>query len=280
MLEPCEKCHSCLLCEAGNHPDVLLVERERGSKLLKISQFVGEDERRHREGLCHDLSLRPLMGRRRVAVIDDADWLNKESANCLLKTLEEPPPGAVIILIGTSRSRQLPTILSRAQVVRFHSLPQEAVRDIALAEGLAGSADAAERLAERSQGSLALARTLADPELCQACQRVAAAWQSGEVDGPRLAREIDELIAAAGKESDARRTRFRQFLNLVTDTLVQSLRRSDLHGASAERTLSAIDRCLEAEDELDRNANQATLLETWLDDLTVLANEVGAGQRR
>ena len=65
------------------------------------------------EGLCHDIALRPFMGGYKVALIDDADYLNAEGANCLLKTLEEPPPRSVLILIGTSPAKQLPTIRSR-----------------------------------------------------------------------------------------------------------------------------------------------------------------------
>ncbi len=68
------------------------------------------------EGLLRDIWVRPVLGSRRVAIIDDADSLNDEGANSLLKTLEEPPPSAVVILIGTSLERQLPTIRSRSQV--------------------------------------------------------------------------------------------------------------------------------------------------------------------
>ena len=72
-----------------------------------------------REGLCHDISLKPYSGRRKVAVIDDADYLNQEGANALLKTLEEPPPKSLLILIGTSEQRQLPTIRSRCRRLRW-----------------------------------------------------------------------------------------------------------------------------------------------------------------
>ena len=55
-----------------------------------------------RKGLCHRIGLRPFFGRRKVAIVDDADHFSIPSANCLLKTLEEPPPSALLILIGTS----------------------------------------------------------------------------------------------------------------------------------------------------------------------------------
>jgi len=266
-LEPCGRCESCRLAAAGNHPDLIVVQRE-GSKFLKVEQFIGPLERRNQEGLCHAISLRPMLGAVRVAIIDDADWFTPESANCLLRTLEEPPPGAVIILIGTSRSRQLPTILSRAQVVRFKPLPVEAVRDLALAEGLASDAEAATRLAERSGGSITRARDLADAALWEMRDRIAAQWQSGGLDQPRLVHEIDQFINAAGKEADARRQRFRQLLTLVAEMLSQSLRADAAEETGA--ALAALDRCLEAEEQLDRNANQSTLLESWIDDLAML----------
>jgi DNA polymerase-3 subunit delta' len=270
-LDPCGKCSSCLMCQSLSHPDLHVIQREPDAKVLKIKQFVGEDDRRGQEGLCHDLALRPLMGRRRVAIVDDADWFNAESANCLLKVLEEPPPEAVIILIGTSRSRQLPTILSRAQLVRFDPLPADAVGELALTEGLATDAEAAGRLAEQSQGSLARARNLADPMLEQVRDHIVAAWQAGDIDIAQLAPAIEDFISAAGKEADARRGRFRQLLGLTAESLRACLRKRISSVDASESTLAAIDRCLEAEEQLDRNANQATLLERWLDELAALA---------
>ena len=71
-----------------------------------------------------------------MVVIDDADDLNAESANCFLKTLEEPPPGSVLILIGSSTDRQRQTIVSRCQVVRFRPLPPEIVGEVLRTNGV------------------------------------------------------------------------------------------------------------------------------------------------
>ena len=84
-----------------------------------------------REGLCHDISLKPYMGNRKVAIVDDADYLNAEGANSLLKTLEEPPPRSVLILVGTTPAKQLPTIRSRCRIIRFDPLPTETVAELA-----------------------------------------------------------------------------------------------------------------------------------------------------
>jgi DNA polymerase-3 subunit delta' len=209
-----------------------------------------------------------MYGPRRVAIIDDADWFTTEAANCLLKTLEEPPPGAIIILVATSRSRLLPTILSRAQIVRFQPLPAVVVCELVLSERLAPDEAAAGELAARAGGSITRARELADSLLWQMCDKFLAQWESGELEAPRLVRELEEFINDAGKEAEVRRQRFRQFLGLVGDKLRESLR-GGADELEAETMLAALDRCVEAEEQLDRNANQATLLQSWIDDLAM-----------
>ncbi|RIK71224.1 MAG: DNA polymerase III subunit delta', partial [Planctomycetota bacterium] len=259
-LDPCGQCTSCRLLAAGNHPDLDVIGLRPEKQRLLISQFIGEDQTRNRAGLCHNIALRPMLGSRRVAIIDDADWFSLEAANCLLKTLEEPPPGAVLILVGTSRSRQLPTILSRAQIVRFRPLETDVLRDLILQEGQAADLAAATELARLAGGSLSRARDLADPALWEAHGRFVQGWTIGALDAPRLARDLDEFIAAAGKEAEARRQRFRQLLGLVAATLRHELRAAAAGSGSpsTDSLLAALDRTLQAEEELRRNANLAT----------------------
>jgi DNA polymerase-3 subunit delta' len=250
-LQPCGRCQSCTLCAAGTHPDIHVVQRRPDKKNLLVEQFIG--------------------------IIDDADWFTPESANCLLKLLEEPPQGSLIILIGASRSRQLQTILSRSQIIRFHPLPQDVLAEMILAECLAPDAAAAQTLAERSGGSLALARDRSDPESFRMRELFAAAWRPvaqgtrGGFDPMPLAKPFDEFISRGVKEASARRERFRQVLLLAGDVLRDHIRAAAQNDSSPDAELAALDRCLEAEEQLDRNANQATLLECWLDDLAALA---------
>lgn len=111
-----ELCASCRKIETGNHPDILFVAPE--GKVIKIDQI--------RE-LGRRMCFRPLEGRRRVVIIEKVHAMNDEAANALLKTLEEPAPGNVLILL-TSRSEALPrTIVSRCQRLRFAPLPASAV---------------------------------------------------------------------------------------------------------------------------------------------------------
>jgi len=73
---------------------------------------------------------KPITSRRKVYVIDDADLMSEESQNCLLKTLEEPPEYAVIILIVSNESRILPTIKSRCVIIKFQPLTSKEIKQV------------------------------------------------------------------------------------------------------------------------------------------------------
>ena len=262
---------------AGNHPDVDLVQLPEGKRWLPVDLFIGDRDHRNQTGLCHNVALRPQMGNRRVAIIDDADYLTTESANCLLKTLEEPPPGAVMILIGTSRGRQLPTILSRTQTVRFAPLAEEHVARLLLEQGIASTPAEAAQLASACEGSLSRAAELQDAGLWQMQQTLTAQLSAAAFDSVRLAAELNGFINAAGKEADLRRRRLRQVIGMVAHHFRQQLRELPAGAAQqSDAVLAILDRSLEAETQLDRNANQATLLECWLDDLVPLLSRLPA----
>src|SRR5687767_1738347 len=82
----CDRCAACALVDAGTHPDLFLVHRPEDKNELPIDVM---------QGLCSGFGLKPARGKGKVGILDDADDLNEESANCFLKTLEEPPPRSV-----------------------------------------------------------------------------------------------------------------------------------------------------------------------------------------
>lgn len=106
----CGSCGSCLKIERGGHPDVRLVERLPEKKDITIEQI--------RE-MQTDLALRPLEGRTRVVIVDDASELNLYAQDALLKTLEEPPRHALLLLITQSAAVLSDTIRSRLQMLPF-----------------------------------------------------------------------------------------------------------------------------------------------------------------
>jgi DNA polymerase-3 subunit delta' len=111
--DACGRCASCVRISKDEHPDVRLLKPEgRGGQLR--AEGV-------REAIA-DVPFRPFEGRRRVVILADAERMNPTTANTLLKTLEEPPDWATIILITANEAALLPTVLSRCQVFRFSPL--------------------------------------------------------------------------------------------------------------------------------------------------------------
>jgi len=173
QLQACQVCPGCQQVAARSHPDLMLISKPEDKNFIPVEFFIGDRQHRMREGICHDISLKPFRGGRKIAIIDDADYLNQEGANCLLKTLEEPPERSMIILIGTSEQRQLPTIRSRCQIVRFTPLSSDRVAQL-LADRTELTSDQIQLVAERSRGSLGRALLLADTQTHEAQQALLA----------------------------------------------------------------------------------------------------------
>ena len=165
QLQPCGECSCCKRVFAGTHPDLYIIGRLAGKSELTIDVFLGPMERRGQEGLCHELSLRPMVGDRKIAIIDDADLMNDESGNALLKTLEEPPPNSLLIVLSSNVDALLPTIRSRCQLVRFSPLSQEIISGLLVNLEMVADQQEAQSIATLSDGSLTTASQLLDPAL-------------------------------------------------------------------------------------------------------------------
>ncbi len=288
-LDPCGTCPSCQQVLAGTHPDIEVVAKPPEKSFIPLDLFIGDREHRMREGLCHRIALKPFMGGRRIAVIDDADYLNAEGANCLLKTLEEPPPRSVLILIGTTPAKQLPTIRSRSQVIRFRPLSAEQVAEILTVQGLVKDRAEAERLASHSDGSVQRALQQADADFWSFRDELLQRLAAPKLDAVGTAQSLQEFVDAASKEATVRRQRMRQVIEQSAEfyrQLLQSLAGAAANGDPEVRALvsravphwhgrlevvaACLDRSLEALEQVDRNANPATLLESWLHDVAKL----------
>ncbi|MGH2379503.1 MAG: ATP-binding protein, partial [Candidatus Limnocylindria bacterium] len=123
----CGTCLSCRKIERLVHPDVRLVTRAGDKKLIGIEQI-----REMRE----DLALRPLEGRRRVVIIDDAGEMD-QAQDALLKTLEEPPSHAVLLLVTTTPASLHETIRSRVQPLQLRLVPTDEIARRLSARGFA-----------------------------------------------------------------------------------------------------------------------------------------------
>ena len=171
--DACGHCVSCRQMKSGNFPDFLSIRPE--GKNIKIDQI---------RDLNRKLGFAPVSGRYRVIVLYQAETMTTEAANSLLKTLEEPPPGNILILKVTEPLDLLPTIVSRCQRVPFQPLP---VDDMAywLVKQKGVDAEMAAILARISGGSLGRALKMCEGDFFEKRQE----WLQRLIRLPGLSRE-------------------------------------------------------------------------------------------
>lgn len=123
--EGCDRCPSCVKLSRLSHPDLILVSSEGAA--VKVDQV--------RE-VIRELTMRPLEAQWRGVIVDGAEQMTLEAANAFLKTLEEPPPRTVLILLAQKAEELPPTVLSRCQLLRFSPLRDEEVREVLRRQGM------------------------------------------------------------------------------------------------------------------------------------------------
>lgn len=162
-----------------------------------------------------------VSGDRTVAIICGIDLMNKESANAMLKTLEEPPANTFLILTTERSEAVLPTIASRCQIVRFGHVPVLEIKRV-LCESLGSAADEAaiNRAVHFSMGSLGRAFFLASADLTETAREVRAVWElcCGS-DSLAVAAKVDEL--AKQNDYDANAGFFTAMLYLIRNSFLQ-----------------------------------------------------------
>jgi DNA polymerase-3 subunit delta' len=270
-LDACGVCAACTRIARGVHPDVLFVgPGESGA--IKIDQV---------RDIVDRAQYRPFEGRRRVVVIDEADALVAPAQNALLKTLEEPTPSSVFILVTARPDMLLPTVLSRCPQLRFRPL---SAADIATALTARGKNDAeAHAVAALADGSLGQALQASAGELVESrdlAQQVLerAATQSDPARRIETAQQLITKPAAGLSERDQLATHLRAMAVLLRDVEVVAtgaderiLANADVRpalerlsttyrGERGTRAFAAVDRALLA---LQRNAG-VKLVADWL----------------
>jgi DNA polymerase-3 subunit delta' len=123
--DPCDECSNCRLIAEGKHPDVQTIMPVKRASTITVKQI---------EALLPFAHMRPLRGKHKVFIFSEADRLRVETANKMLKTLEEPPPQTAFILITEKIESVLPTVASRCQPIKFGRLRTESVERILVAD--------------------------------------------------------------------------------------------------------------------------------------------------
>lgn len=122
--DACGKCRSCMQATSNNHPDIIRVTHEKAS--------IGVDDVRIQ--INNDIQVKPYSSPYKIYIIDEAEKLTDAAQNALLKTIEEPPVYAVLILLTNNLNALLPTILSRCITLKLKAVDQELIRQFLMSE--------------------------------------------------------------------------------------------------------------------------------------------------
>lgn len=286
----CGQCEDCQTVRAGTHPDLHLVYRQlnrehsdpavRKRKGLELGVDVV------REFLIDKVARTPLRGRAKVFIIREADVLNVEAQNALLKTLEEPPGATYLFLLAAALDELLPTTQSRCQVVRFQGLPtlfiEQKLREIRPDV----SPQHAAWYAAQSDGSIGLAVQSVDDGLLDVAGRLNEVMSRSARNGAgeliKFFTEESKLLGEKFAERDAEitdtesarrglKTLFRlasaYFAARLRSGAKQSKASGVFNGGSLELDAGHVERLATAERQLDLNANVSLVIE-------VLAHEL------
>jgi len=119
--DACEECASCGKINSLNHPDVFIIQKEKESSFIKIDKI---------RDIIYQASLKPYEARKKIFIITEAEDMNEESQNALLKILEEPRENQIFILTTSRVSGLLPTVISRCRLVKFNLLSQVQIQEL------------------------------------------------------------------------------------------------------------------------------------------------------
>jgi DNA polymerase-3 subunit delta' len=268
----CGKCESCRVLESGTHPDYHVITKELIRYHDKTGKSKGIDLSIHvlRPELIEPAGRKAVMGRGKVFVVEQAELMNPQAQNALLKTLEEPAGRTLIVLLTDQPGAMLQTIRSRSQMVRFTALDSSVVR-----EGLRKrkvDAALAERAAELSRGSLGVALKWIDDGVIEPAgelaeqvdgafegkppadlpgwfKKAAEAYAQKQLDRDELASKDQATREGLSLYLMIAGERFRRRLGELTDP------------GELERACAAIDAIARAETYLDANVNTAIALQ-------------------
>ena len=266
---PCGTCRACDQVGRDAHPDVLVLQPDEGHVRIRVRQIRAFE---------HDVALKPYEAPRKVALIFGVDRIEVEAANALLKTLEEPPEGTVLLLTAADASQVSATIASRCQEVALRPVPAEEIERAMIERGaeperatllarlaggrpgwaLAALEDDAQLQVRKEQldqlegllgisppARLSAAQAYTDSAVSRAAALAAlTTWQTWWRDALLVREECEELVVNVDR--------------------MEALRRVE---GSAEECWGAVRRIQVAREQLDGNGNVRLVVESLLIDM-------------
>ena len=245
--DSCGVCLSCLQAASGAHPDIRVVDTEMQAALLDEDESANLKIDTMRE-MTRWAQQKPMLSPWKVFIVRDAEAMVTNAQNAILKTLEEPPPGTIVILTVSRKNSLLSTILSRSCLIEFGALPREALAAI-LRRGGADPAQA-EALASLGGGSLKKAA-----EAGAFLKRAAALRPSDPARAFKFA-------AGLPRDSHKAREEVKTLLDLLLARGRGAWRNAE--GPAKARLTALLRRTLDLKRMADRNVSYMLILETAL----------------
>jgi len=258
--DACGVCPSCRKVAGGSHADIHIVAPLPDKRDISIDQL--------RE-MQRTLSLRPYEAPRKVCIIEPAERMSVNAANSLLKTLEEPPGDALIILLTENAGMLLPTIRSRCQLIRFAPLSPEHILTLLEQNGM--GSDTASLIAPMSGGSMQRAIELDNESLAARRENVISRLSQMNIN--RIASVFDAAEALSGNREETLElldlliSFYRDALHLAAGSgeIVNRAARTAIESIAAKRPLPRTMELLEAicqtRRDVQRNANPKLALD-------------------
>ena len=229
---PCGQCRDCKQIEAMQHPDMNVIQAESEDGTAKEGGTLKVDQVRE---VQHALSLKPYQEKYRVALFLRFQEANDNAANALLKTLEEPPAHAILLLTADNPEQLLPTVVSRCEILRLRALPVKTIETDLLERGL--DEERARLLSHISGGRPGYARKLVDDVTLLEKREERLDDLQTLLHAPRV--EKFSYADKLSKDKDTMRQAILIWLSYWRDVL--------LRAAQAETALINIDRNMEIE---------------------------------
>jgi DNA polymerase-3 subunit delta' len=272
---PCGKCESCRVFEAGNHPDYHVITKELIRYHDKTGKSKGIDLSIHviRPELIEQANRKAMMGRGKVFIVEQAELMNAQAQNAMLKTLEEPAGRTLIILLTDQPGMLLPTVRSRCQLIPFAALDDDLVRRELQNRCGADKSLAADavRFAEGSIGNAL--RWIADGvierarDLATTIESIVTGDGAAATNLPEWFKSAAEAYAAKQLDRDelaskdqATREGLILYLRLAANIFRRRMAETDRDDA-LERCCDAIEAIVRAEQFVDANVNIALIFQ-------------------
>ncbi len=210
--DACLECHSCKQALSHNNPDIIYVTKEEGKSNLSVDVV--------RDMIVNDIDIKPYSSKYKIYIVDGAETMNNYAQNAILKTIEEPPEYAIIILLTTNHNAFLQTILSRCVVIQMKTIDTESIKQV-LQTKYETVDYQADMVATFAQGNMGKAIALAtDSEFTEVMKRVTSLCKrAGRMGEEQIASEVKAIKEERDRDKKASNSENEKFQGFVEQML-------------------------------------------------------------